>query len=385
MRVFKGMIIFILMILFTVIYFNVSAIHCAEIAPTLLGSFMVLLAYLAYIFYGFPKFKPTPIQVTLIRGLIAMMIVYFAAVYIFGAFAGYERIIYNTKTIIPAITTAITIIATEIVRYIMINGNRDTGIFPWLVTIGIIAIETVTVLDVNTLVSTESVLVYLVTIFTPLVLRNLLLTVYSHHVSFRLALAYALIMVEYKLVMPVVPNLDDFIYCYADVIISFLALIMAYRVISKNYEGYSMITLKDGFSVLDTLLFIVFFSLGTLISGVTPLQIYVATANSNTTPITKGDGPIVLKGVKEDGLEEGSKILYKEEDGTKKLYSVSEIKVIKKTNEKEVDRIEIYVLNDKKESVLIDNKRIYAKVLMNMKYVFVPTIYINNYINGGIK
>ena len=88
MRVFKGMIIFILMILFTVIYFNVSAIHCAEIAPTLLGSFMVLLAYLAYIFYGFPKFKPTPIQVTLIRGLIAMMIVYFAAVYIFGAFAG---------------------------------------------------------------------------------------------------------------------------------------------------------------------------------------------------------------------------------------------------------------------------------------------------------
>lgn len=384
MRVVKGTIIFILMCLFSLFYFNLDALNCAELGPILMGTFMVALAYLAYIFYGFPKFKPTPIQVCLIRGLIAMLIVYFLAIYVLGAFAGFDKIVLTVGSVNTIIISVITIVATEVLRYITINGNRDTGMFSFLTTLGIIMLQTVMVLDVTELVSGESIAIYLVTIFTPLVLRNLLLTVYSHHISFRLALIYALIMMEYRSVVPFVPALGEFTYCYADIMISFLALIMAYRVISKNYEGYSMISLGDGFSIFDALLFVVFFSLGTLISGVTPLQIYAAQNTSNTTTIAKGDGPVVLKGVNEFDLEKGNIILYKTAEGEYKICAVKEVKVFEKQRDEE-ERREVYITTDKGDSVMIDNKRIHAKVLFNMKYLFLPAIYINNSLSGGSK
>lgn len=381
MRRLKGIILIILALIFTYFYFVFIKAACPNSAPCIMASFICVLAYLAYEFYGFPRFNDTPIQVTIIRGIIAIMIIYFIVLYVLGMFSGYVKNTYSLTTLMVVIS----LIATEVFRYILINANRDSDIFPFLTTLTLIIIEISTVLDVNVMISTGSFAIYIATVITPIIIRNILLTLYCQHINIRLAIIYSIIVLQYRSIIPIIPKLDDFIYSYADILLSFMVLTMSYRVIIKNYEGYPMIGLKDGFSFLDILIFIFFVSFGILVSGVTPVQLYVTTNKINHVSIEKGDAPIVLKGVNAFSLHEKDIIMYLNENDELKIYPINTLEIVKPTNAEEKEQRKLYILNDDNELELIDNKRIKAKVIFNLKYVFKPSLDAKKYLGGGAK
>ena len=381
MRKVKGLFLIILSLVFTYFYFVFIKEACPNSAPCIMASFVCILAYLAYEFYGFPKFNDTPIQVTVIRGIIAIMIIYFVVLYLLGIFSGYLKNTYSLTTLMVVIS----LIATEIFRYILINANRDSDLFPFLTTLTLIILEVFSVLDVNIMISTGSIAIYIATIITPIIIRNILLTLYCQHLNIRIAIIYSIIVLQYRSIIPIIPKLDDFIYSYADILLSFLVLTMSYRVIIKNYEGYPMIGLKDGFSFLDILIFIFFVSFGILVSGVTPVQLYVTTNKINHVSIEKGDAPIVLKGVNPFSLREKDIIMYLNENNELKVYPINLVDIIKPTNAEEKEQRQLYILNDDNELELIDNKRIKAKVIFNLKYVFKPSLDAKKYLGGGAK
>lgn len=381
MRRVKGLCLIILALVFTYFYFVFIKVVCPEAASCIMASFICILAYLAYEFYGFPKFNDTPIQVTIIRGIIAIMIIYFIVLYVLGAFSGYIKNTYSLTTLMVVISLA----ASEIFRYILINVNRDSEIFPFLTTVTLIILEIAVVLDVNVMISTGAIAIYIATVITPIIIRNILLTLYCQHINVRLAIIYSIIVLQYRNIIPIIPKLDDFIYSYADILLSFMVLTMSYRVIIKNYEGYPMIGLKDGFSFLDILLFIFFVSFGVLISGVTPVQLYVTENKIKHVSIEKGDAPIVLKGINEFSLQEKDIIMYLTDDNNLKIYPINTLEIIKPSTAAEKEQRKIYILNDDNELELIENKRIKAKVLFNLKYLFKPSLDAKKYLGGGAK
>jgi hypothetical protein len=381
MRKVKGSLLVILTLVFSYFYFVNIKPACPSFAPCILASFICFMAYIAYELYGYPKFNDTPVQVTVYKGIVAIMIIYFIVIYVLGIFSGYVKTTYSLSTFMIIIS----LIAMEVFRYILINANRDSDMFPFLTTLILIVLEIASVLDPNVLISTSSLVVYLATIVTPIVIRNILLTLYVQHVNIGIAIIYSIIVLQYRSIIPIVPNLGEFTYSYAEILLSFLVLTMSYRVIIKNYEGYPMIGLKDGMSLFDFLLFFLFVVFGVLISGVTPIQMYVTENKIKNVSIEAGDAPIVIKGVNPFKLQEKDIIMYQTDNDELKIYAINTLEIIKPETANEVEVRKLYVLNEDNELYLLDNKRIKAKVLYNLKYVFKPSLEIKKYLGGGVK
>ncbi len=381
MRKVKGYLLIILTLVFAYFYFVNIKTLCPNFAPCILASYICLISYLAYELYGFPKFNDTPIQVIVAKGIIAIMIVYFIILYVLGSFSGYLKISYSLTTLMIVLS----IIALEIFRYILINANRDSDLFPFITTLTIIVLEVASILDSNVLISTGSLVVYVATMITPIIIRNIILTLYCQHVNIKLAIVYSIIVLQYKNIIPIIPNLPDFVYSYAEILLSFLVLTMSYRVIIKTYEGYPMIGIKDGFSFFDLLVFFIFVVFGILISGVTPVQIFVTENKIEHVSIEAGDAPIVIKIVNEFQLQEKDIIMYQTEDDELKIYPINTREIIKPETADQKEERKLYILNEDNELILIDNKRIKGKVLYNLKYIFKPSLEVKKYLGGGAK
>ena len=381
MRKVKGYILILLTLVFAYFYFVNIKTMCLVYAPCILASFICFMSYLAYELYGFPRFNDTPIQVTVAKGIIAIMFVYFVVLYVLGIFSSYIKISYSLTTVMIVLS----LVAMEIFRYILINANRDSDLIPFVTTLTIIVLEVASVLDSNVLVSTSSLVVYLGTVVTPIIIRNIILTLYCQHINIKLAIAYSIIVLQYRNIVPIIPNLPDFVYSYAEILLSFLVLTMSYRVIIKNYEGYPMIGLKDGFSFFDLLVFLIFVVFGILISGVTPIQMFVTENKIKNVSIEKGDAPIVIKLVDETKLQEKDIIMYQTDNNELKIYAINTKEVIKPETANEKEDRKFYVLNEDNELVLIDNKRIKGRILYNLKYVFKPSLEVKRYLGGGAK
>ena len=381
MRKVKGTILIVLTLVFAYFYFVNIKTMCPGYAPCILASFICFMGYLAYELYGFPKFNDTPVQVTVAKGIIAIMLVYFIVLYVLGIFSNYIKITYSLTTLMIVIS----IIALEIFRYILINANRDSDLFPFVTTLAIIVLEVASVLDSSILVSTSSLVVYVATVVTPIIIRNIILTLYCQHINIKLAIVYSIIVLQYRNIIPIIPNLPDFVYSYSEILLSFLVLTMSYRVIIKTYEGYPMIGLKDGFSFLDLLLFLIFVVFGILISGVTPVQMYVTEDKVQHVSIEKGDAPIITKLIDEFKLQERDIILYQTDDNQLKIYPINTKETIKPETSDKKEEVKLYVLNEDNELILIDNKRIKGKILYNLKYVFKPSLEVKKHLGGGAK
>ena len=370
MRKIKGFVLFILLLIFAWIYFNFLAVKCPVYAPKILASFTVVLAYLAYFLYGFPKYESTPIQVTITKITIVSLILYFLSIYILGIFAG----ITVQSTTLSIFIPIITIIATEILRYIVINANRDTGIFSVLITVGIIVLQIAQKLDVTHLFETSTMVSYLVAVIMPVIIRNILLSIYSNHVDITLTIIYAILVIEFRNIIPWIPNLSDFTYLGLEMLMAFGLISFSTRLLVKHYEGYSMITCSNGFNIFDIVLIVLFGAAVLLISGITPFKLYEQTEKAEYTDIVKGDGPLILKKPKVSNLKKKDIILVLNKDNTKELKVVNRVDTVTKKNEKgeQYEIISVYIIGEKGDAVYVENKRIIGKVLFNLKYIFKP-------------
>ena len=377
MRKLKGILLIIITLIFSIFYFTNINVNVPDLAPLIMIAFISLMAYVAYELYGFPRFSDTPIQITVLKGLITIMVVYLALLYILGIFAGYRNNVFCATTVI----TIVGLISTEIYRYILINANRDSDLFPFIVTLSIIILELSQALNVNTMISTSAFVVYMCNVITPIVLKNLVLTLYSQHINIRIAFVYSILVMSFRGIIPVVPDLNEFTYAFADILLSFLVLSMSYRVIIKSYEGYSMIGIKDGFTFLDLLIFLLFVSFGILISGASPVQIFVSEKNIDHITIEKGDAPVVFKCVNEFSFNEKDILM----DNNDKIVGIAKVEEIKPTDAREKTIKKLYYLDDENNYVEIDNSNIKGKVLYNIKYLFKPSLKVKEYLNGGAQ
>ncbi len=370
MRKIKGFILFTLLLVFAYIYFNFLVTGCPEYAPKILAAFMIALAYLAYFLYGFPRYESTSNQVMITKVTVVSLILYFLSIYIFGIFKG----ITVQSTTLSIFIPIITIIATEMLRYIVINANRDTGIFSVLITVGIIVIQVAQKLDASNLLTTASMVNYISTVILPIVIRNILLSIYSNHVDITIAIIYAILVVEFRNIIPWIPNLGDFTYLGFEMIMSFGLITFASRLLIKHYEGYSMITCVNGFSVLDAVIIVLFVAGILLISGVTPFKLYEQTEKAEYTDIVRGDGPIIKTKPKISSLKKKDIILVLNKDKTKELKVVNRVDTVTKKNAKgeKYEVRSVYIIGDKGEAVFVDDKKIVGKVLFNLKYIFKP-------------
>ena len=123
-----NLLIFLSLLSFILLYLSIISKYCLEYSKTIITSFLLLLSFITYILLGYKKDKPNKLKKSIALIIIIELIIYFILIYGIGIFTSFNKLPYsiNIINIINNLLLPILIIIfSELLRYIVINANKD--------------------------------------------------------------------------------------------------------------------------------------------------------------------------------------------------------------------------------------------------------------------
>lgn len=357
--------LFILFYRFIVINKFISYANYINIA------FWLLISISLIIIRGFPKdkhyFKKTSLKIVVI-----VLLIYFIVTGILGLFTGFFRTVYSHTfiSIIKNVTPiVIYIIVIEVARYLLIRRGPNklhTAILCILFIMHNINIA-VTSIDFS---SQESMFLILSLIIMPIISRELLFVYMTKNISLAPSLLYHILMDTYTMVIPVLPDLGNYISSVCLVFIPYVIYIQIKRglKLKEDYAGYAKKTILK---VSSAVLLIFFIILIILVSGVFKYKM-VAIASDSMNPVYYRGDAVVYQKIKPDDVQEGEILAFQVNN---QLVTHRVVKIIYKDNKRqfitkgdnneEIDRFEV------------GDKNVVGVVKYVVKYIAFPTIWFS--------
>ena len=370
------LLIFVIYILaYKLIIFN-NYMEYAEIAS---ASFMVVLLALSIKLLGFRKDKNTPLSKNILKVVAIYLVITFIVMYGLGFGIGFLKNAYSlsTLTLLDNIfAPIIIIILVELFRYVFIWANKDKKRYIVFLTIVLILFELV--LSIGRVDFTLKELFNLTaTIILPVIIKNIVLSYLCYHVGYKVPLLYRLIMDVYIFVVPVIPNLGDYLNSMILVSLPALIYITAYGFIDERENKVKPIITSKLFSVWDIPVAIFFIVMIVLISGLFPHYMIGVGSDSMSPKINKGDAVILKKVNKKTNLKKGNIIAYNK-DGKIIIHRIAEINTDKKGNEVYITKGDANGGNDPKP---VKRKRVDGVVKVKVPFIAYPTIWLSEFLN----
>ena len=277
------------------------------------ASFMILLLSLAVLMLGFRRDKSTVLSKNVLRVVIFYLFLVFFIMYGLGIIVGflknaYSRSLFNMFDNIFA--PIVIIVATEFFRYVFISANKDKKIGIILVTLLLIVFEVAT--NVRTIDYTDLSVLFntVATIILPSIFKNALLSYMAFHVGYKGNIIYRLVMDIYIFVVPIIPNLGDYVNSMILISLPILIYISSFTMIDDRITRPEPIFNKANFTAWDIPIAIILIVLIALISGFFPLYMIGIGSESMNPTIHKGDAVILQKINDKTELKKGDIIAY---------------------------------------------------------------------------
>ncbi|MBP3799907.1 MAG: hypothetical protein ILA19_02880, partial [Bacilli bacterium] len=124
-RTIKDISILSLIFIYTIVYRLVIFKHALKYSEVITATFLMVIAFVSILFFGFKKDKKTRIKQYINRMTISIIIIFFLITYGLGFFVGFLRNAYSltpNAILDNLFAPIIIIISTEILRYVIINA-----------------------------------------------------------------------------------------------------------------------------------------------------------------------------------------------------------------------------------------------------------------------
>jgi hypothetical protein len=202
-----------------------------------------------------------------------MIILFFVLSYGIGLFVGFLSNSYSrtlTAIISNTFCQIIIIVASEIFRYAMIRANQDKKVVVVLTTIILTIFELVITLQAVPLTDYAGLFRMVTATALPIISKNIVISYLVYHIGYVPGLIYRLVMDLYIFIMPIVPDLGDYLNSMLGIGLPFLIYLYASRTINEYNNGVERNYGTETFKLVE-IPFIVFMSiLICLISGFFP-------------------------------------------------------------------------------------------------------------------
>lgn len=341
---------------------------------------MVVMAFISMVLLGFRKDKMTNVKKSILGTTISEVLIFFAISYGLGIVTGFLKNSYalDVQSILGNVFVPIIyIIAAEIMRYTVLNANKEEKLVIILMAILITLLELTMGLKGVMMYDFETIFKASAAIIIPVIIKNITLSYLTLNGGLRPILFYRLIMDVYKYVMPFVPDLGDYINSMIGILLPALIYMYSSRAVDRHEQEKEDEYTRKRFSVTDIPVMIFTVILIMLISGRFTYAIIGVGSESMTPKIYKGDA-VVYKEVK-----------------TEKDFEVGDILVFKSGNKMIIHRlVEIkqdgnttyYVTkgdaNNAVDSIHLTLESIKGKVLFKIKYIAWPSLWLQDYVNN---
>jgi signal peptidase I len=373
-RQFKTICILLILLVYIFVYRLFIMTHFLKYTEFINASFLMIILFFTIFLFPYQKDKSTPLKkkVNLITAI--LIILFFSITYLVGMFVGFLKNSYslNAYSILNNIFSPIIIIGcTEIFRYVVINQNRNSKKMLFLITIVLTLLEIFITIRGLSNMSLEDLFKLTTTIVLPIIAKNCVLSYLTLKVGYRPALIYRLVMDLYLFVMPVVPNIGDYMNSMIGICLPFIIYIYSARTINEYYNGVEYEFKSSAFQMADIpmLLFIAFVIC--LVSGYFTYYVIGIGSESMEPKIYKGDAVLVKKVKSKEELKVGEIIVYKNmgEDIVHRLVEV-EKKGNKTFYRTKGDN------NNTRDNLDIEYKDIKGIVKLKIPYIAKPSIYL---------
>lgn len=373
-RQFKTISILLILLVYIFVYRLFIMTHFLKYTEFINASFLMIILFFTIFLFPYQKDKSTPLKkkVNLITAI--LIILFFSITYLVGMFVGFLKNSYslNAYSILNNIFSPIIIIVCiEIFRYVVINQNRNSKKMLFLITIVLTLLEIFITIRGLSNMSLEDLFKLTTTTILPIIAKNCVLSYLTLKVGYRPALIYRLVMDLYLFVMPVVPNIGDYMNSMIGICLPFIIYIYSARTINEYYNGVEYEFKSSAFQMADipVLLFIVFVIC--LVSGYFTYYVIGIGSESMEPKIYKGDAVLVKKVKSKKELKVGEVVVYRNmgEDIVHRLVEV-EKKGNKTFYRTKGDN------NNTRDNLDIEYKDIKGIVKLKIPYIAKPSIYL---------
>ena len=345
----------IILILFLYTLFNRFFLlkNYLKYAEFISAAFMILITSLSIYLYGFKKSRNTTLEKEVVSISRIVIIIYFVIIYGIGVFAGFLKNAYSLKFfgILNNIFSPIIIaICIELLRYIFLEATKNHNKSIVLITIAIILLDLSINMRVLDFSSKSEMFKIITSIGLPIIIKNIVFTYVSNHIGYKIPIIYRLFVDMYIFIVPILPNISEYIISVLGICIPFVLYLLSNRLIELNEKGIEYNYRKKAFSLSDVPFILLIIILAYLISGYFKYSIIGIGSESMTGKINKGDAVIVMKVKSEKDFKKGDIITYeyngktivhrlveiKEENGKKKYITKGDANITE-------DNVDLYI------------------------------------------
>ena len=370
----------IILILFLYTLFNRFFLlkNYLKYAEFISAAFMILITSLSIYLYGFKKSRNTKLEKEVVSISRIVIIIYFVIIYGIGVFAGFLKNAYSLKFfgILNNIFSPIIIaICIELLRYIFLEANKNHNKSIVLITIAIILLDLSINMRVLDFSSKSEIFKIITSMGLPIIIKNIVFTYVSNHIGYKIPIIYRLFVDMYIFIVPILPNISEYIISVLGICIPFTLYLLSNRLIELNEKGIEYNYRKKAFSLTDVPFILIIIILAYLISGYFKYSIIGIGSESMTGKINKGDAVIVMKVKSEKDFKKGDIITY-EYNGKTIVHRLVEIKE-ENGKKKYITKGDANITEDNVDLYIDDIKGV---VKLRFPYIAYPSIYYQNYL-----
>lgn len=379
-RTIKNISILSLIFIYTIVYRLVIFKHALKYSESITAAFLLLLAFGSIVLLGYQKDKKTRIKQYVTRTTISIIIIFFLISYGLGFFVGFLRNAYSlapSAIVDNLFAPIIIIVSTEILRYVVISSNKDKKHVLILVTVLITILELFITLKPINYADFAGLFKIVTATVLPIISKNIVIGYLDYHVGYKSGLVYRLIMDLYIFVMPIVPDLGDYLNSMIGIGLPFIIYIYASRTISEYNNGIERSYGKRTLRWFDIPAYLFLVVLICLISGFFPYFMIGIGSESMTPTIDKGDAVIIHKVSSPKDLKKGDVIAFRLKDKTI-VHRLVKIEKVKGTTYYRTKGD----ANNSVDSINLTFNDIRGKVILDIPYIAYPTIYLTEFLNG---
>ncbi len=231
------------------------------------------------------------------RIVITALMTFILVIYSLGIILGFNRSFFNSNIIIlikNILPIFLIIILTELIRYSVIrNSVKNKKIiiyFTILSTILSVLLE----INIGNLNTSEDKFIFLSTIIFPIIAEEALCSYMSYKISYLPSIIYKLVIKLYIYIVPIVPNLGDYIYSVLYIVLPFIIYVILNKMVIKyEKEKQQLKKVNRVIFTIPLLLFLVIIVL--LISGIFRYKMIAIMSNSMSPTYRRGDAIIYNK------------------------------------------------------------------------------------------
>ena len=374
-RMLKNYLICFLILAYTLVYKFFIFSNFMKYSSLITASFLVVVFGLSIILLGLRKDKIGYMSQNLLRVVVLYLGLAFLIMYGLGFIIGFLRNAYSRSFVSlldNLFAPVMVILLVEGIRYVVIWANRDKKVFIALFTLLLAFFEimiTARNVDYSNLTSVFSLFA---TIILPVIIKNSVMSYLCYHSGYRVPLVYRLVMDTYFIIVPILPNIGEYLNSMILIALPLLIYIHCFTLVDERTHKVEHVFETYQFSIFDIPTTIIIVTLACLISGFFPHYMIGIGSSSMSPSVNRGDAVVIKKVNKNTKLKVGDIIAYKED----KITIVHRIHELRTFNGKEA-----YLTkgdaNNGTDNYLVTRSHVKGVVKLRVPFIAYPTIWLS--------